>query len=931
MKYRTLFLFGAVAASLSAQVAAGEEILYGATPEWVEPAELPDTISEPGKILRLVDQQVRLEGGKVWRYQDVAILLNSPQALSAGGTLTAQWLPDKGDITFHRVEIVRGSEVIDVLAGGARFEVLRREEQLEMRMLNGLLTATMAAPGVRVGDVIRMAYSTTVSDQALGEGMEWRTSLPADPVPLASGQVVISWPSDAPVDHLILPRDVGSTKTERNGFTYVAVDLPLDEPDEMPGDAPARFRLPLMAMAGNFASWQDVSAKMAPHFATEGLMAEDSGLMSEAARIANATSDPLERAALATRMVQDDVSYLLNGLDGGNYLPQSPAETWEKRFGDCKAKSLLLTSLLRELGIDAEPVLVRTDVGDAVPEMLPLPGIFNHMIVHARIDGTSYWLDGTTTGTRLANIADVPRFGYALPLRPGGADLVQLEARPKQAPEETISVILDQSEGITLPAIFEVKLTVTGANAALWQSVSQMEDGDARDGMVSRMVAAIIGPNQLVDKTLDFDEESAVATVVGKGIITTPWKLDNGKYETEIDFQLTQAFAFENDRTRAEWRDIPVNVNGLLYQTRTIKWLLPDEKDPFALKGQPQVDTVIGGTEIASSATLEGNVFELSEHMRSLVWEIPAAELPTAKRDTIRMQRALPRLEAPSEVRRNWHFTGKDRRLLAEYDRIYAQLISDADDDDAGPYINRASFLAGIGDFKGALADLDKAIELEASTRLYGARSDVRRQLGDLEGALADSEEVERLTADGGTHEYRVRLLGLMKRGEEALAVADDYALFAPDYESGELLRADAMGRAGQLAEGLTVLQELAEAEPDDGDTLNALCWYAGLWDLVDEDILRQCTKAVEIGNRSAAALDSRALALLRAGRLDEAIADLDDVLSISPNQHESRYLRGIVRQRAGVAGAADDIAEALVASPALEAVYRDYGLTPAR
>lgn len=106
--------------------------------------------------------------------------------------------------------------------------------------------------------------------------------------------------------------------------------------------------------------------------------------------------------------MQDKISYLANGMAGGNYLPQSPQETWDYRYGDCKAKTYLLLAMLRDLGIDGEAALVRSNGGDAVAELLPMASSFDHVIVRARIAGRNYWLDGTSAGTRLANVDEVP-------------------------------------------------------------------------------------------------------------------------------------------------------------------------------------------------------------------------------------------------------------------------------------------------------------------------------------------------------------------------------------------------------------------------------------------------------------------------------------------------------------------------------------------
>src|SRR5688500_9721984 len=150
--------------------------------------------------------------------------------------------------------------------------------------------------------------------------------------------------------------------------------------------------MPALLQASTFADWQEVSSVMAPLYATEGAIAAGGPIAEQVAAIVAAHREPLARTVAALRAVQDEIAYLANGLDGGNYIPQTPAETWEKRYGDCKAKTLLLVAMLREIGIEAEPVLVASATGDAVPGLLPMPGAFDHVIVRAVIDGESYWL-----------------------------------------------------------------------------------------------------------------------------------------------------------------------------------------------------------------------------------------------------------------------------------------------------------------------------------------------------------------------------------------------------------------------------------------------------------------------------------------------------------------------------------------------------------
>ena len=128
-----------------------------------------------------------------------------------------------------------------------------------------------------------------------------------------------------------------------------------------------------------FADWKSVSATNAPLYQTADLIKKDAGLSAEVTRIAATSSDPRTRAALALQLVQDKVRYLFNGMALGAYVPATPSETWARKFGDCKAKTMLLVALLRELGIEAEPMLVNATTRGSAADRLPAFQAFDHI------------------------------------------------------------------------------------------------------------------------------------------------------------------------------------------------------------------------------------------------------------------------------------------------------------------------------------------------------------------------------------------------------------------------------------------------------------------------------------------------------------------------------------------------------------------------
>ena len=922
------YLGTSVLALVSVAASAGEDIRYEPAAEWVEPVELPDSDVETGKAFRSISTQVRLEDGTVSQYQRMVVRLNTPEYLTQMGTVSAQWLPDKGDLIVHEISLVRDGEVIDVLAGGAEFEVLRREQQLERRMFDGLRTATLTLPGAKVGDEVRVAYTTTRRDQTLdGEG-GWTGVILAEPIPMVGGNIVVSWDEDTSVNTGFVKFDQADPAFTKVGDRKFRIALPIEKLDEMPSDAPSRYMLPPMLTVTTFADYEEISKIMAPLYATAGTVEAADGLDKEIAKIARQHKQPEARMAAAVQLVQDEISYLFNGLNGGNYNPQTPAETWDKKYGDCKAKTLLLLSILHELDIEADAALVTIETGDMLPELTPDAGNFNHVIVRAQLNGKTYWLDGTSTGTRLANLGDVARFYYALPLIESGSDLVNVPLTPYAVPLNTLDITFDQSAGIDVPALVNFEFEAAGPSAAMYRVIADQEASDAKADALSNVVQSFLGTSQNYDTTLTFDEDRGVAIVKGKAIVTSPWRQEKERQRLDLPYQPASLFGFSSDRARPDWQNIPVKVNGPYYNMLDLELLLPKGED-YRLMGTANFDEHIGGNTLKSTGTLDANRLTMQQFVRNEVWEIPASELAATKRDAAILERKLPRLIAPTDYRRMWNYGGKDRSLLRPLDEAFAKVIAEADDEDISVYEARANFRQGTGDWKGALADLNEAIEREASSELFMRRAYIRQNNEQLEQALADLQRAEELDPTGATFESQIELLTSLDRNDDAIALAEEYSLYANDPDEADRLMGVALGLTGKREDGMAMLADLTERTPNAAGYLNQICWYSGIWNVAVADTVDECERAVELASDSSAAIDSRALVLYRLGRTDDALKDLQQVLDTAPWMHASRYLRGVIRLREGIPGGQQDIDDARRAVPDIVRQYERYGLGP--
>jgi tetratricopeptide (TPR) repeat protein len=919
-------------ALLAGTAHAGDQPLYKPAPAWVQPAPAIDikTVSAEDPMFLRIDQQQKLQGDEVWVYSDMMLNISSPEVLTQAGTLQFPWEPTNGDLVVHSVEILRGGETIDLLKAGQKFTVLRREQMLERAQMNGLLTATMAVEGLRVGDVLRVAVSTVRRDPALGGKLQTIAPLIAEPAPVKYGHLRVLWPEAMKMNFKSQYLPDSFVPTSKGGFREIGVQMPFPEPTEMPGDAPMRFRpLPLFE-ATTFASWEEVSRTMAPLYKTEGMIAPDSPIAAEVAKIAAASSDPRTRAAMALQLVQDQVRYLYRGMDGGNYVPQTPAQTWTLRYGDCKAKTLLLVAMLRALGIEAEPALVNATLGDNVPNRMPAPSAFDHVIVRATIGGQVLWLDGTALGSRQADLDDVPSFRNALPLRVAGAGLETMPLRANSRPDASVDVELDGRAGVNLPAPFTLRAELRGQNAMLLRFSAQMGKEKAAE-MADAVAGQYVANAQVSERNVRYDEASGATILTASGISSPGWAKEDGRYRLDLDTAVNSV-EFAPDRSKPEWAAIPVS-SGDPGSTRVRTRLrLPGGGTGFVLEGDQSLPASLAGAALSRSTQLAGEWVTVEDRATTGVHEIAPGDIPAVRAQVDAAKLRLLKLDAPEDTPPYWKAIAPARagKLLDPVLAVYAKRIADKPKEVEG-YSARATFLESIYDRKAALVDVDKVIALAPTADNYLWRARLRMALGDDAKALEDMKQARTLEPGSASAlSSYARLRADHGGADEALAlVAERMKAAGKDKNDLIMLQSSLFGDAGKPAEAVAALDAAIKATPGNPTLLNQRCWIKGTLNVALDTALKDCTKAIELADSSAAILDSRGLVYFRLGRMDDALADFDAALDQAPGMSASLYMRGVIRTKTGAPGAADDLAAARMISPRIDEDYVKYGIKP--
>ncbi|MGE5354309.1 MAG: DUF3857 domain-containing protein [Acidobacteriota bacterium] len=193
-------------------------------------------------------------------------------------------------------------------------------------------------------------------------------------------------------------------------YTWEARNLPLLSKDAIGDDvediaaivriAPGNFELD--GFSGNMETWKDFGLWISNLYKDRNTLPEEALNDVKAIVSSNAASskgDKLELTRKLYRYMQQRTRYISVQLGIGGYQPFDVKYVHEKGYGDCKALSNYMVTLLKEAGIKAYPVLIRSG-HFRNPMISEFPSNqFNHVIVSVPLEKDTMWLECTSQTT----------------------------------------------------------------------------------------------------------------------------------------------------------------------------------------------------------------------------------------------------------------------------------------------------------------------------------------------------------------------------------------------------------------------------------------------------------------------------------------------------------------------------------------------------
>ena len=373
-------------------------------------------------------------------------------------------------------------------------------------------------PELNAGDVVEVAFRSWTAGPVGGRGdppffrLDYAGGQSTHPV--VYNEVVIESPRDRPIYVDVVNGKADRREDKDAGPTHVVRlvwDKPVNVPDE-PLAPPLSEIIPTLVLS-TFKDWSAFRSWYGE--AVRGFTEPDAQVRELAAKLtAGKTTRDAKLAALFD-FVADDIRYV-NYVSGEWWLPNRPQQLLARREGDCDDKALLLITLLKAVGIDAQEVMVQTRL-TGQPSVLRARGaaipLFDHGIAFLPGPGGGTYLDATSPQSRLGPLPSMDARAVALRLD-GPAEIVDL---PSSTPEDhgvdgTWTIGLKADGGADL----EGEERATGDDA-FWMRTYLTEPGPRAQWVEEHLVGPWF-PTVEVDKKVDFQGDLA------RGGATTRWR-----------------------------------------------------------------------------------------------------------------------------------------------------------------------------------------------------------------------------------------------------------------------------------------------------------------------------------------------------------------------------------------------------------------------
>jgi hypothetical protein len=292
---------------------------------------------------------------------------------------------------------------------------------------------------------------------------------------------------------------VEPTPSGTNQWQWVVADIPeIRHERRMPpwpgvaGRMVVAFLAPGARPQNGFLTWDDM-ARWQTGLAN-GKRDATPEINSKVAEITAGKPMPQQQLQQIAQYIQKDIRYVAIEIGIGGWQPHSATEIFSHRYGDCKDKATLMSTMLKLAGIDSYYLFINTRRGAVGPETPP-ERMFDHAILAIKLPaeikdpryqaifnhpklGNLLIFDPTNEKTPIGQLSGELQGNYALLVSPEGGELIRTPQLP------TMSNGITRTGNFSLDAQGTLKAEIAESrkgDLASWERHEQSSVSNSKD------------------------------------------------------------------------------------------------------------------------------------------------------------------------------------------------------------------------------------------------------------------------------------------------------------------------------------------------------------------------------------------------------------------------------------------------------------------
>lgn len=430
------------------------------------------------------------------------------------------------DVDFRKDEKVNYVHAWSLDANGREYEV-KDKEFLEVSSYNESLyddirARAARAPAADPGSTVAFEYD--VRQHLYLDELHWWMQ---EDIPVLLSTLTLQLPAGYEYKDLwantepVKPESLGN-----NRWQWTKANLPgIEKEDHRPALAALSARMQINYFGGGAATNTEGWEALGQWY--NGLTADrrlaTAEITDKVRQLIEGKSDFDGKARAISEFMQSQVRYVSIDIGIGGYQPHPAGDVFRFRYGDCKDKATLMSTMLHEAGINSHYVIIHTLRGIARPEMPS--SIFNHAILAIELPAgtnpTKYeavvtaksgqkllLFDPTDSYTPLGEIGSHIQDRYAMLVTPAGGEVIHT---PMLAPD---SNRLIRRGTFTLTADGKINGSVmetrSGDTASNWRDNFRSSNEQERTKTIESSVARSLSTARIENIKLEaLDQRSA--------------------------------------------------------------------------------------------------------------------------------------------------------------------------------------------------------------------------------------------------------------------------------------------------------------------------------------------------------------------------------------------------------------------------------------